>query len=130
MVTASQPLPTTDTAASLGRKTVGDLFSAATSAAETAFIVAYPPLGFPGFKQIWEFIFESITSKISFYFGLETGYIIIDVQEYFALKSAATAMAALKAAQASGDPNAIAQANQDVDNAVAPVLHYIGSVQS
>ena len=121
-------LPTTDQAAATGSTTVEKLFSTATSAAETALIVAYPFLGWPFLKQLWEALFQGIIGKISFYLGTEAGYLIIDAQQYFALKNAATAMAALKAAQASGDPNALATANQNVDNAVAPILHYIGSV--
>lgn len=69
-----------------------------------------------------------IFSQVGGFLGTLAGYAVIDVQQYLALQNAASALVALKAAQASGDPVALQTANQNIDSAVAPVLHYIGSI--
>ena len=84
----------------------------------------------PVLLQIWEGALDLVYGVISGISGRITGYIFVEAQEYFALKTAASALAALQAAQKSGDPNALAQANTQTDAAVTPILQYIGSIKS
>jgi hypothetical protein len=126
----STPLPTTDSAATLADTTVNQLASIAIQTSEAAVIVMYPWLGWAVFKQLWEIPFNYFIGQLSSALGTLTGYVVIDIQKYFALKKAASALAALNTAKASGDQNAITQASADVDAAVAPILHYVGSVGS
>jgi hypothetical protein len=128
MTTAA--LPTTDTLASDTDRTLQDVLNDATSAAETALIAAYPVLADPGLEQIWEFVFNEIAGKIGGAAGTLSGFIVVDLQKYTALKTAATALTELKAAQSSGDQNAITIANVQTDAAAAAILHYMGSVSS
>lgn len=121
------PVPT-DTTAQQVVTTVGTLITDGETAAETAIIAAEPWMSTVIVKQIWE-------ACLNFFFGyfgaalqLVTGRIVVDAQEYFAYKSAAQALAALQAANASGDPNAITTANQAADAAATPVLRFIGTV--
>ena len=120
-------LPTTDTTASLAAKTVGDIFNDVIPIVESAAIVAQPWLGDPVVKPFWEAIFNWIVGLFSGAFSTSSGYVVMDVQDFFALKTAATALANLQAAQQSGDANAITQANSAIDAAVAPILHFIGT---
>ena len=117
-----------DTAASTGDTVVQEAVSAAETVAETAIIAAYPAMGTPVWKQIWEGTLNLFCGKIGWALGTITGYVIMDVQKYIALTNAAQALAQLQAAQKSGNSNAITQANTNADAAVAPILHYIGSV--
>ena len=124
------PLPTTDTTASTGEKTVGTVLAAGEAEAETAAETAAPWLLWPVVKQLFTGACSWIFGFINSFLGTLVGYVIMDVQQYLALKNAASALAALQTAQASGDPSAIDQANQNMDSAVAPILQYVGSVKS
>lgn len=119
-------LPTTDATASFANKTVGQLLNALVPVAEAAIIAAVPWLGVPGLKQIWEMLFNYIVGQLSGALGTQASFIVMDVQEYFTLKSVSSALTQLKAAQATGDVNAIAQANAAADAAAAGLLHYGG----
>lgn len=124
---ADTPLPTTDPTASKVDQTVGQIVTAAETATEAAIITAQPWMGTVVVKQLWEAALGWVFGLLSGFLGKLTGYMVVDIQEYFALKTAASALVALQAAQRSGDSNALNQANANMDNAVAPVLHYIGT---
>lgn len=124
------PLPTTDKPAQIAVKSVGELTSVAITTAETALIAYQPWLGWPVIKQLWESAFSYFVSQFGQALGIFAGYKVVDVQEYFALKNAASALAQLNAAKASGDINAINQASAAADAAAAPILHYIGDSRS
>jgi hypothetical protein len=128
--TPGTPLPTTDTAATDANKVVVAALKAAETPIEAAIIVAEPLMGTPVLKQIWEGLFDWLISTLSSALGMLTGYVLVDAQRLADLNTAAAALVVLQAAQKSGDPNAIAKANQDMDSAVAPILHYVGSINS
>lgn len=124
------PLPTTDKAAQLANKTLGELTNAAISAAETGLIAAQPWLGWPVIKQIWQKAFSYFVGQLGGALGVYAGYRVVDVQEYLDLKNAAKALAQLNAAKALGDPDEINKASAAADKAVAPILHYVGDSRS
>lgn len=119
-------VPTTNQGAVTVEKTVMELFNDATSAAETAIETAQPWLKTPVLKQLFEALFSAIVAQISTPLSVSGAYIALDIDKYTALMNAAQAQAALNAAKLTGDPNAIQTASDNVDAAVAPILHYIG----
>ena len=125
---AGTPLPTVNATASLVDKDITTVGSALISFLETAAITAWPWLNIVGLKQIWEGLANWLGGQINSFFGALGGYILIDMQKYYALKNVATAWAALSAAKQGGDSEAINQASANMDTAVAPVMHYVGSV--
>lgn len=125
--TDGTPLPTVDTAAQDGVKTVGAIVNAVEAGAEAAIIAEAPVMATPVWKQIWEGALSWVFGLMNSGLGTITGMVIVDIQEYFALKTAASALAQLKAAQKSGNSDAITQANAVTDAAVAPILHFIGT---
>jgi hypothetical protein len=121
------PLPTVDQGATLADQTVQQIIQATEKPVEAAIIVAAPVMGTPIWVNAWETALDYVYSMISGVSGRLTGYVFVDVQQLFALRNAATQLAALHAAQQSGDQNAIAQANAQTDAAVTPILQYIGT---
>lgn len=122
------PLPTTDQTASTADQTVGNIVSSTESPIDSAIIAAVPALATPVLKQIWEGVLHVLFIQIGNFLGEFTGFVVIDVQQYIALKKAVSAQLAFNQAIASGNTDAINQASDALDQAVAPVLHYIGSV--
>ena len=90
-------------------------------------IADYPFLGFPIIKQLW----EGILALIGGYFSraLQTGatFIVIDHQVNTEESNLTKALAALIAAQKSGDPVAIQKAIKDYANAHSALIHSDGS---
>ena len=123
----AKPLPTADATAAGANRTVTTILNDAIPLAETALIAAYPPLAWPILKQIWEAIFSYFVGQLIGALGTVTGYVVMDVQKYMALTAAGNALAALDAAKKAGNTDAIEQASKDVDSAVTPILHFIGS---
>lgn len=126
-MTDATPLPTTDQTATLIDTTVVDIVNAEITVAETALTTQYPFLGFWYLKWAWKIPFKYFLSQLGLGLGKLSGYVVIDIQKYFAMKKALQAQGALDAAKKTGDLNAINQASADVDAAVAPILHYIGT---
>jgi hypothetical protein len=124
------PLPTTDTDATDAVDALQDIINDGETAAENAIIAAEPFMATPVLKQIWEGALSWVFGFLSYPLKTFTGYVVIDYQKYTALKNASQALVNLKSAQTSGDPNALQQANNQMDSAIAPVLHYIGSVNT
>lgn len=122
------PLPTVDPAASTADKVVTTILEDAESPIETAIIAANPVMGTPLLKQLWEGAFSWCVNQLAGALGLLTGYALIDIQKLIALTDASNALVQLQAAQKSGNQNAIAAANANMDAAVTPVLHFVGSV--
>jgi hypothetical protein len=125
-MTDRTPLPTTDTAAKIADTTINEIVSVELPVVETAIETAEPFLAWPVVKQFWEAVFSWLSKQIGNALGTFTGYIVVDAQKYFALQKAASAAAALVTAKQTGDVNAIETASQNVDAAVAPILHYVG----
>lgn len=124
-----KPLPTTDILATLAGKTIQDAFAVGEVALKAYLITIQPWLNLPGVSIIFSALLNFFFSNLGDVFGDMAEYIVMDIQEVTSLQSAAKALAALQAAQQSGDANAIAQANQNMDAAVASVLHYIGDTR-
>ena len=97
------------------------------SVAETMIIADVPFLGFPVVKQLWEIVFEWIASY--FIKAAENGatFTVIDLQVSSEESGISNALAALVAAEKSGDPNAIKTAIQNYANAQSSLVHSDGS---
>lgn len=122
------PLPTTDTTATAISQTVGTVLQGAEKPVEAAIIAAAPVMATPVLMQLWEGALDFVFTTLGNVLGKIFGYAVIDVQEYEALQNASSALAALRAAQTSGDTNAITQANTNADAAIAISIHYVGSI--
>lgn len=116
----------TDTAATFVRQTVQDIFSAAVPVAESAIIAAAPFMATPVLMQVWEELFKIIIDEFSKALGEEASFLVMDVQTFIHVTTAAQAITKLKAAQAAGDLNAITQAATAADLAAQKLLSYIG----
>jgi hypothetical protein len=127
VVDVPAPLPTVDSTASTADKTVGEIVTGAEAPVEAAIITAEPFMGLFLWKQLWEAALDWIFGLLGGALGVLTGYMVLDIQKYLALKNAASALATLRSAQASGDQNAIANANTQADAAIAPILHFVGT---
>ena len=127
---APTPVPTTNSGAQDVVTVVQNLEQTGETAAETAIIAAVPWMGTVILKQIWEAFFNWLFQLIAVPLANYSGRVVIDVEEYLALKKVASASAALTAAKQSGDSNAISQASTAVDQAVAPVIQYIGATHT
>jgi hypothetical protein len=124
-----QSLPTTNSTADLAKKTVESAVNAAENAVIAAAQSSQPWIGLPIVKQLWRALLDWIFGQVGSFFGTCAGFVVIDAQQYFALKNAAQALSDLKAAQTKGDPSDISKASDSVDKAVAPILHYIGNIK-
>ncbi len=127
-MTNKEPLPTVNQTGSFVDEAVGDIVKATEIPVEAAIIAAWPPMAAPIWMQIWEKCLDIVFQDIGGFLGKYAGYKVIDIEEYMAKTNASVALANLQAAQKSGDSNALSKANADMDNAVAPILHYIGTV--
>lgn len=124
------PVSTTDTGAQDAVTGIENLISAGETSAETAIIASNPSLGTPIVKQIWEALFDWFVSLLEKPLATYGGYVIVDLQEYAALRNAVTAQAALDIAKKTGDSHAITQASSNVDAALAGVINYIGATRA
>lgn len=124
------PVPTTNPAAQAAVNVIEDLTKQGEQAAEAAIIAAEPWMGMVVIKQIWEAAFDYLVKLIMKPVASLGGRVIINAEEYLALKASASAQAALDLAKKQGDSNAIEKASQDVDKAVAGVIRYIGATHS
>lgn len=124
------PVPTINTAGQDAVSLVDKLTKDGESAAETAIIAAEPIMGTFILKQLWEAVFDWLIGYVMTPLAALGGQVVISTEEYFSLKQAVAAQAALDVAKKTGDANAISKASQDVDTAVAGVLHYVGTTHS
>lgn len=118
---------TTNSAATSANTAIVDVVSALIPAAEGLIIADVPALGLPIIKQIWEALF----SWIAGYFekAAENGatFGIIDLQVIKEEAGVSAGIAALIAAEKTGDPNAIQQAIKDYADANSALVHDDGS---
>lgn len=121
---------TSNAAAKFAKRTVQDVLDAAVPVAEAAIIAAAPPMAAPVFMQVWEEVFKLAVQELGKALGNDAADIVIDTQVFFQLISAADAVKKLKAAQAAGDANAIAEAKAKADAAADALLHYDGDAHS
>jgi len=128
--TPPSPVPTVDQPAQDAVNAITTLVQDGEQAAEAAIIASAPVMGTPVLKQIWEAAFDWLIKFIMQPLAMYGGRVIVDAQEYFALKNAVAAQAALDAAKKTGDLNAIQNASSQVDQAVASVVNYIGATHS
>lgn len=124
------PVPTVNTTAQDAVTTIENLGEKGEQMAEAAIIAQAPFMGTPVLKQLWESAFDYLVKLILRPIASLGGRVVIDVQEYIALKSSAAAQAALDSAKKNGDSNAIQKASDDVDKAVAGVIQYVGATHS
>lgn len=95
--------------------------------AESLAIAAAPWLNTPGIKQIWQAAFEWIADKFTKAAELGATFTIIDLQIGAEQTALTRALAALVAAQKSGDKDAIRKAIQDYADAHSALIHFDGS---
>lgn len=97
------------------------------SVVETAIIADVPWLGLPVIKQIWEALFSWICGY--FIRAAEDGatFAVIDIQTGSEVSGVSSALAALVAAEKTGDASAIKKAIQDYANAQSSLVHSDGS---
>jgi len=126
----NQPLPTTNQPATYANKVVGDLMGLGETAVETAAEAAAPFLAYPVIKQIWEALLHWIFVTLGGALGKLAGYVVLDIEEYQAIKTASDTLLALDAARTVGDQHAIQTASDAADDAAAALIHYYGSIQS
>lgn len=124
------PVPTVNTTAQDAVTVIENLGEKGEQMAEAAIIAQAPFMGTPVLKQLWESAFDYLVKLILRPIASLGGRVVIDVQEYIALKSSAAAQAALDSAKKNGDSNAIQKASDDVDKAVAGVIQYVGATHS
>jgi hypothetical protein len=92
-----------------------------------AIIAAVPWLGLPVIKQVWTGIFAFIADYFTRQAELGATFAVIDTQVNEEELTFNQALAALKAAQTSGDPNAISVAEKNFINAATALGSYDGS---
>lgn len=126
----NSPLPTTDETASTVAQDVDKALNIGETLVDNAIIAADPAvMNFPVWKQIWQKFIHWIFTQLASVMGTGSGFIVIDIQKYNALMNAAEVLQQLNAAKSSGNLEAINAANSAINAAVAPILHYIGSVE-
>jgi hypothetical protein len=120
------PFPTNQTATVVNQGIDG-VFNVAVKAAEIAIVAEVPFLGNPILETIDNAIIEYIANKIYIQFAQWITFEIIDFQVGGEVSGAKTALIALKAAQKSGDKNAIIQALAAFDKATVKLTHFDGA---
>lgn len=123
----SEPSTVNKTASIVNQILSGLINGAGADALEAAVIVEVPWLGLPFVKQIFHFIVGKISAAIYRQAALAATAIIIDVQINQEEGSANSAFQNLLAADASGDPLAIAQASKDLSAKYGALIHFDGS---
>lgn len=126
MPTQNLPFPTNSTATVVNRGIDG-VFGVAVKAAEAAIVAEVPVLGNPVLEKIDNAIIEFVANKIYQQFALFVTFEIIDFQVGGEITDQKKALIALKAAQKSGDANALAKALSDFDKATVALTHMDGA---
>lgn len=119
-----------DGAAVFVGKTVREVFNAAVPVAEAAIIAAEPWMAAPVWEQIWEEIFSLSVKELGGALGDAASFVVMDFQKYVQVMSVARATQTLKAAQSTGDPDAIAKAKVQADAAADALLTYGGDAHA
>ena len=120
------PLPTNPTT-QVVNTVIDTVWQAAVTAAEAALIAAVPEMGVPVVKQVSQEVIQLVAQAIYKQFALWVSFEIIDFQDSAELTSEQKALVALKSAQKSGDPLALAQALSNFDQSVAALTRIDGA---
>lgn len=123
---SSNPTTVNEPAVVVG-KVLSVLKNGGVALVEALIIADVPWLGWPGIKQIWEFIFSWIAGY--FVKAAQNGatFVIIDIQVGAEVGKLAEALKAVIIAQKSGDPVAIKKAMKDYADAQSALVHDNGS---
>jgi hypothetical protein len=123
----TQPFPTNPVTTTVNQAIDG-VFGVAVKAAETSLIALNPAIfGNPILETIDDKIIELVANAIYQQFALWVSFEIIDFTDAHQVSSEQKALIALKAAQASGDKNALIQALADFDKSVEALTHFNGA---
>jgi len=124
---ASTPVPVNPVATGVSTA-IGTVGGDIVSVTESMIVADSPWLGFPVLKQLWEALFAWIVGY--FIKAAQTGatFAIIDVQVSSEESGMSKALAALYAAEKTGEKNAIQTAIQNYANAQSALVHDDGSV--
>lgn len=127
MTNLPQPLPTANQTATTVNKVIAGAETGIVGVAERLAIAAWPALGYPVIKQIWEAIFGYFADL--FTRAAQTGatFAIIDHQISGENKNMSAALIELHAAELSGDADRIKKAIQNYANANSALVNADGS---
>ena len=123
------PLPTTNAVASGVDTAIADGESAAETAVDTMAEAAQPWLALPVIKQIFQSIVSYICGLLGKTGQLLATFAITKYQGSVENSALQTAETEVEAAIQSGDPNAIAKAEQDFQKAQSAAVNSDGSAQ-
>lgn len=124
----SQPTTqTTNQAATLANKVIAGAESGIVGVAENLAIAAQSWLGYPGIKQIWEAFFGFVADKFTRAFQTGATFIIVDHQVDGELSGVSKELAAVVAAEKTGDVAAITAAIKAYADAYSILMHDDGS---
>lgn len=118
---------TTNTLASLVNSAISQAMSLGVDAVEAAIIVDFPILGYPGLKQLLEWVLGMIEGY--FYHQAASGAtkVIIDIQVGLETSAVNSAFKNAQAAIATGDVSQIAEASIVMDTAFGNLIHSDGA---
>lgn len=94
---------------------------------DSALMTQAPWLKLPIVSQIYHFILNKLGDKLYEFFGTGTTFLIIDFQTVQEKNNYMVAIALLREAEKSGDPNAINEAREKAKQAMASLIHWDGS---
>lgn len=103
------------------------IFDVALEGAEKGMIANLPFLGFPFINTIFKAVFTWIANYIYSYLSRLATFSVIDIQIGTEKTAYTTAEKDLRAAELSGDKNALTQATVEFRAALGPLIHYDGS---
>lgn len=118
---------TTNTLASLVNSAISQAMSLGVDAVEAAIIVDFPILGYPGLKQLLEWVLGMIEGYFYHQAAASATKVIIDIQVGLETSAVNSAFKNAQAAIATGDTSGIEQASKDLDSSFANLIHYDGS---
>lgn len=118
---------TTNTLASLVNSAISQAMSLGVDAVEAAIIVDFPILGYPGLKQLLEWVLGMIEGYFYHQAAAGATKVIIDIQVGLETSAVNSAFKNAQAAIATGDTSGIEQASKDLDSSFANLIHSDGS---
>lgn len=120
--------PTTvNSGLALSDSMVTTVMDAATAAVEAEIIAAVPELGLPVIKQVLELALHVVEGLTEEQLLRVATFLIVDAQTSLENSNLVKAAGVLAAATATGNADAINQANQDFEKALAALIHFDGS---
>jgi len=123
----NQPNPVSNLAAQTGVNITTGAINTGIAIGENLLFADYPPLAMPGLKQLIQFIISFFAEYVIKGVAEVVTFTVIDFQISKEESNFNDALAALKAAQASGDSNALSKAQADFLAASAAMVNYDGS---